>query len=87
MKSLSRLFTAHPDAVGESYLEHLAFALKFSARLFRAGLAALAHSLVPCVCETTASQAILDMNDEIRARRALMTSSRNTAAATTAPAS
>ena len=72
MPSMSKLFTAHPEAVNESYFEHMAFALKFSGRLFRAAFAAFAHGFVPGVCETTASSAILAMNDEIRARRAQM---------------
>jgi Family of unknown function (DUF6356) len=73
MPTLSKLFIAHPAAVGESYLKHMKFAFRFSGRLFRAGFAAFAHGFVPAVCETTASQAILSMNDEIRARRRLMT--------------
>ena len=72
MSSMSKLFTAHPEAVGESYFEHMAFALKFSGRLFRAAFAAFAHGFVPGICETTASSGILAMNDEIRARRAGM---------------
>ena len=72
MPSMSKLFTDHPEAVGENYFEHMAFALKFSGRLFRAAFAAFAHGFVPGVCETTASSAILEMNDEIRARRVAM---------------
>ena len=72
MPSMSKLFTTHPEAVGESYFEHMVFALKFSSRLFRAAFAAFAHGFVPGICETTASSAILAMNDEIRARRARM---------------
>lgn len=77
MPSMSKLFTEHPEAVGESYFEHMAFALKFSGRLFRAALAAFAHGFVPGVCETTASTAVLEMNDEIRARRSQMTQAAN----------
>ena len=72
MSTVSKLFMAHPAAVGEGYFEHMKFALRFSGKLFRAGLAAFAHGFVPAVCETTASEAILAMNDEIRARRRLM---------------
>jgi hypothetical protein len=50
----------------------MGFAFKFSGRLFRAAFAALAHSFVPGICQTTASSAILEMNDEIRARRSQM---------------
>ncbi|MFT3987003.1 DUF6356 family protein [Aestuariivirga sp.] len=72
MASFKQIFHDHPAAVGESYFEHMAFALTFSARLFRAAFAAFAHGFVPAVCETTASQAVLDMHDEIRARRAAL---------------
>ena len=74
MSTLSRLFVAHPAAVGESYFGHMAFALKFSGRLFRAAFAAFAHGFVPGVCETTASDAVLALTDEIRARRRLSVS-------------
>ena len=70
--TMHQIFRAHPQAVGEGYFEHMAVALGISARLFRAALAALAHGFVPAVCETTASTAILEMTDEIRARRATM---------------
>ena len=69
---LARLFRDHPAKVGETYFEHMAFALGFSVRLFRAAFAALLHGLVPAFCETTASAEVLAMNDEIRNRRAQM---------------
>ena len=72
MSAVSKLFTAHPSNVGETYFEHMRFAFKFSGRLFRAGFAAFTHGFVPGVCETTASEAVLAMTDEIRARRRLM---------------
>lgn len=70
MDYLDRLFLAHPRTVGESYLEHSAFALHFASRLLLAGMAALVHAAVPCLCETTASRIILGMHAEIVARRA-----------------
>ena len=74
MSTVSKLFMAHPAAVGESYFEHMKFALKFSGRLFRAAFSAFAHGFVPAVCETTASEAVFAMTDEIRARRRLVAS-------------
>jgi hypothetical protein len=74
MKTLHETFLAHPEAVGESYFEHMAFAFRFSGRLFKAALAAFVHGVVPAACETTASATVLAMNEEIRARRALMAS-------------
>ena len=74
MNALAKLFTDHPKAAGEGYFEHMAFALAFSGRLFRGAFAALVHGFVPGVCETTASQTVLEMSDKLRARRALLAS-------------
>ncbi len=72
MPNLKSIFHDHPAKVGESYAEHMVFAFGFSFRLFRAAFAALVHGVIPCLHETTASSEVLAMNDEIRARRALM---------------
>ena len=69
---MQRLFFAHPHKVGEGYFEHMRFAFTFSGRLFKAAGAALLHAFVPALCQTTASQAIIDMHKEIAARRAAM---------------
>ncbi len=53
-----RLFTTHPASVGESYLEHAAFAGRFSLALFAAAFAALVHALLPFVFEKTASRTV-----------------------------
>lgn len=53
--SLKRLFTDHPDAVGESYTEHMGVALSFAGPLLAAGLAALVHAFLPFLFLTTAS--------------------------------
>jgi hypothetical protein len=77
-----RIFLDHPERVGEGYFEHMLFAFKFSARLFKASGAALLHGFIPALCETTASQAIIDMHSEIAARRAQMAKATNPSAAT-----
>ncbi|NMG40468.1 hypothetical protein GRZ55_14565 [Chelativorans sp. ZYF759] len=63
-----RLFTAHPQTVGESYFEHMRFALWFSSRLLVAGGAALVHALLPFLCETTASRIIRELHQRIEGR-------------------
>jgi hypothetical protein len=55
---LKRLFTDHPDAVGESYVEHMGVALSFAGPLLLAGLAALVHAVLPFLCVTTASATV-----------------------------
>jgi hypothetical protein len=70
MQILDRVFLAHPRTVDESYLEHCGFAARIGSRLLLAGMAALVHAIVPCLCETTASRIVLAMNADIVARRA-----------------
>lgn len=78
--SLQRIFLAHPHAAGETYWQHMAFAFRFSARLMRASLAAFVHGVVPELCETTASSTVLAMNDDLRARRAVLAHGKQEAA-------
>lgn len=84
MIKLTRLFTTHPDAVGESYVEHMFFAWRFSGRLLRASFAAFVHGIVPAAYETAASEAVLNMAGELRERRAQLMSANREA---TGPAS
>ena len=72
MTLFNRMFHEHPAAAGESYFEHMFFAVGFSRRLMRAALAALAHGFVPSLCETTASSTVLDLNEELIERRAVL---------------
>ncbi len=55
---LSRVFLDHPAKVEETFLEHMAFALRFAGMLFLAAGAALIHAFVPCLFEKTASKII-----------------------------
>jgi len=63
-------FTAHPASVGETYGEHLRFALMFGARMTLGGLAAAVHGLCPFLFVTTASRALEGLN-AMRDRNAL----------------
>ena len=62
-------FTAHPASVGETYGQHLRFALDFGARMALGGLAASLHALLPFLFITTASRT-LDELTAIRDRNA-----------------
>ncbi len=55
---IRKLFLTHPESVDETYLEHAAFAGKFSLALFGAAFAALIHAILPFVFEKTASRII-----------------------------
>jgi hypothetical protein len=65
---IDRWFLAHPASVDETYLQHMRFALGFAFWLIVAGLAALAHALVPAVCETTASRILGKLTARMNAR-------------------
>jgi hypothetical protein len=56
--SIRKLFTDHPEAVGESYFQHMGVALSFAGPLLAAGLAALVHAFLPFLCVSTASVAV-----------------------------
>jgi len=49
-------FTAHPHDVGESYLEHGAFACRYGAKMALGGVAAFLHGVFPFLFKTTGSR-------------------------------
>lgn len=55
---LGKLFLEHPRSVDESYLEHAAFAGRFSLALFGAAFAAMIHAVLPFAFERTASRTV-----------------------------
>lgn len=63
-------FASHPASVGETYLGHFAFALKFSFRLLFAGFLALVHAFIPAWFETAASEQVEKLHAELNARHA-----------------
>ena len=65
-----RLFLSHPRAAGESYFQHQRVALSFALPLMGAGLAALAHAVVPGVCEQTAGDIIRKLHRRLENRQA-----------------
>lgn len=62
------LFTNHPASVDETYFGHMRFAFGFSFWLGIAALAALAHAVIPAVCETTASRILKRLHARIESR-------------------
>jgi hypothetical protein len=51
-------FTAHPQATGESYFEHLCFTVKMAARFFFAMTVLMIHGLFPFLLVRAASSQI-----------------------------
>lgn len=52
---------AHLAEVGETYFEHLRFALLVGALAAGAGFACMIHALVPGICQTTCSRALASL--------------------------
>ena len=63
-------FTSHPRAVGESYGEHFAVAMSFSAMMVAGGLACAVHAVLPFLFTSTGSQTIRRLHDRMVANRA-----------------
>ena len=58
---MQKLFTEHPESVGETYGEHLAHATGFGVRMVGAGLACMLHAWLPFIFVKTGSQAINEL--------------------------
>jgi hypothetical protein len=72
---MHRLFTEHPAAVGETYLEHLLFAGDFGCRMLGGGLACCVHGLLPFLFTRTGSRILLDLHAVLIRKRSGQVSS------------
>lgn len=68
LNSLAKHFTTHPATVDETYLQHAAFAARFSSKLLLAGGAAAVHAVLPFCFEKTAGNMIRELYGEIAHR-------------------
>jgi len=63
-----RLFTRHPKATGETYLQHLRFASLNGLKLMFSGFACIVHSIFPFIFTNTASNTVKVINQQMTAR-------------------
>jgi len=68
-KVIDRIFLQHPSAGGETYAQHLSFAVKTGWYLVVTSAALVIHGVVPKFCETTASDRIMQLADTLHERR------------------
>ena len=59
--SLIRVFTEHPESVGETYTQHLFAALSFSLTMARAAVCCAVHAFLPFLFTTTGSRAVEEL--------------------------
>lgn len=62
---MKNIFTEHPNSVGESYTEHMFFAILIGLKLILWGIAAIVHALFPFVLKTFVSSNINKLHDDI----------------------
>jgi len=62
---LNRLFTDHPASVGESYFQHMAAALSFTANMALATVVCLIHAFLPFLFVKTGSGIINRLHDRM----------------------
>ncbi len=60
---------AHLEDVHESYGQHLRFAMHIAALMIGGGVLAFFHALFPALFQTSASERIFKLADEMRARK------------------
>jgi hypothetical protein len=71
-------FTAHPQEVGESYLEHGLFACRYGTKMTLGGLAAFVHGLAPFLFKTTGSRITRELAATLEASAARARARRET---------
>ena len=61
-------FTKHPHSLDETYLQHMAAALKISGTMLLAGLACFVHSIFPFVFTNYANNTVLKLYEFYQSR-------------------
>ena len=62
------IFTKHPEEVGETYLEHMFNAVRFSLTFLLLFVVALIHSILPFLFTKTASCVVQEMAKHMEER-------------------
>ena len=62
------IFTKHPKEVGETYLEHMFNAFRYSLTFLFLSMVALIHSIFPFLFTNTASCVVQEMADHMKER-------------------
>ena len=71
---LSKVFTEHPDSVGETYLEHMRSALSFSFTMARSAACCVVHAFLPFLFKRTGSNAVHELSKTMfRGQRSQLT--------------
>lgn len=67
--SLTKLFSEHPQSVGESYSQHFAAAWSFGSRMIVAGSACMLHGVFPFLFVKAGSSTVRHLHDAMITHR------------------
>ena len=62
------IFTKHPEEVGETYLEHMFNALRYSLTFLFLFVIAFIHAIFPFLFQTTVRDILRELNDDVNRR-------------------
>jgi hypothetical protein len=63
-----RIFTEHPRSIGETYLQHLSFALRTGLKMTIGGIACMIHGIFPFLFQKTGSQMLEKLHGDFTKR-------------------
>lgn len=64
-----KVFTEHPESVGETYFEHMQTSFGFGWKMFVASIGCLLHGIFPFLCTTKGSQTITELHHHMVTHR------------------
>lgn len=64
-----RIFTRHPESMGETYGQHLHAAVRFGGQMMMAGAACIVHGFLPFAFQRTASRTVTHLHQRMISRR------------------
>ena len=62
---MNKLFTEHPETVGETYFQHLHTASYFGVKMFLGAFCCFVHAIFPFLFEKTGSKIITGLHDRM----------------------
>ena len=65
---MTNIFTNHPNEVGETYLQHMLAASRYSATFLLLVFVSLTHAILPFLFTRTASCVVQEMSAHIKER-------------------
>lgn len=65
LMKLMKVFTEHPESIGETYFEHAQHAAGFGSSMLLGALASFAHAVVPAVFVTTGSRIVTGLHQRM----------------------